>query len=929
MKRFLSFAIAVAFITTTVMAETININGTSYAATRTTKQVASGVKYITLEIPNKKASSNYSKGAKVHILEADLTDPTVSVRHGDSGRDSRRTLAVQAANMSTSTSTVVGGVNANFWITSETPYNAKLQYEPFGASIKDGIIYSDPNQSTIAHVGGPASTTGLFLIDGNGRCYIDYLKARTGDNATGSGWNFTITNKTHPHTFGLDQVNGVSCPGTASLYIKSVYGSSKTFRSVVSASNYATWSGSTAVEVLMDFASGTTGWNLGGDTKLVIKAIRKNTAGNGTLGNYACGIVCRDSYATVAKGWAVGDEITITAKVNFKSKGTPSKIMQATSGNCICMENGKIGFNSSQNNYNNKYYPRTIYATNNDGTKLWLIVCEHYPNRQYTYSGLTTTEITYVAKHIGATWATQMDCGGSAQMYAGGKQVSTSMDSGGVRSVQSGVFIVSTPGATSGGVKPDPNPTDPTTPSIKSDPTSVSLSAVYGAATQPYKDVTITATGLEADMIHSSSTSGIVVTELSGWNARTGGKLRFTLNTNFVSGAGEYLEGKYVAVESGSGTSKTRIEIPVAFTLTASGTDQPAKNPTITVTPASLSFSGEEGATIASQKVTVTGKDLSAAPTVSGATDKFTVTSSLTATGGTITVAPKATLAAGTHTGTLTIAATGATSKTVSLTATITAKQVTPNPNPGNPDATYGAVKFYLQGGTLAVPTDNAALWEEFKPAYNTYYNLARSDQPIEKVTTFAPEKMQDFMTNTNSAWKWLGDHVLATTTAEGRTIDTEVLWRFGVSAFFNCAPTAASTWNGNADFTQAGKPVVWQPLYTFAHKPTKSGATFCGWFDNAAGTGSVLTSCPSSGNVYACWKANGTTDIENVIAEVHILPTANGVEIFFEGTAPVAIYNINGTTISNIMATNYYTCDLQAGMYIIRIGSDTYKFVK
>ncbi len=464
---------------------------------------------------------------------------------------------------------------------------------------------------------------------------------------------------------------------------------------------------------------------------------------------------------------------------------------------------------------------------------------------------------------------------------------------------------------------------------IVSNPTSVTLKAEYGASTKPYVDVTITGTALEADMIYKSSTSGIEVAAQSGWNARTGGKLRFTLNTNFVSGAGEYLEGKYVAVESGSGTAKVRIEIPVAFTLTSSATQEPTKNPAITVSPASLTFSGEEGATIASQKVTVTGTDLSAVPTVSGATDKFTVTSSLTATGGTITVAPKATLAAGTHTGTLTIAATGATSKTVSLTATIKAKQTTnPTPETGTPDMTYGNVKFFLQGGKIDVPADNAALWELFKPDYNTYYTLARADQPITAVTTFAPEKIQDFMTNTKSTWKWLGDHVQKVTTDAGRALDTEVLWRFGVSAFFNCSAAAASTWNGNADFTQAGKPAVWQPMYVIAHKPTKSGATFLGWFTNANATGTALTACPASGSVYACW-SGGTTDIENLTSEVVVRSTSNGVELFFEGTAPVAIYNVNGTMISNTITTDYYTCELPTGMYIIRVGNEIVKFIR
>ncbi len=442
-QQLLALALAATLAAPTTLAETMSFNGTTYNVTRTEKQLAQGVKYTHLIID--RGSSTYTEGSSVHIIEADLTDPTVSVKHGDSGRDSRRSLAAQAANLSSSTATVVAGANANFWCTTEIPYATKLKYEPFGASIKDGHMYSDPNCGTLAHVGGP-TTTGMLAIDENGRCYIDYFKPQVGDNGVGSGWNFTITNNnpSHAHTFGLDQVNGVVCPGTAAMY-SSIYGSSKAFRPVTSITDYSTATG-TCTEILMDFASGTSAWNIGGETKLIIKEIRQN-AGSGTLGNHDCAVVARDSYASVANSWAVGDEITITARVNFQSVGSPNRIMQATSGNCITMANGVIGYNSSQESYNGTNYARTLYGTNDDGSKLWIAVCEHYPNRQYTYLGFSTKAMTEILKIFGATWATQVDCGGSAQMYAGGSQVSTSTDSGGQRNVQSGVFILSSAGA--------------------------------------------------------------------------------------------------------------------------------------------------------------------------------------------------------------------------------------------------------------------------------------------------------------------------------------------------------------------------------------------------------------------------------------------------------------------------------------------------
>ncbi len=544
---------------TTTTHATITIGSKNYSVTKKTKTIASGVKYITLAIPDKKVSG-YSKGTRVHVLEADLTDPTVTIKHGDSGRDSRRNLSTQAANLSTSTATVVGGVNANFWITSETPYKDKLMYEPFGLSVKTGVMYSDLNTNTAKHCQGPTKT-GAMVIDGNGKCYIDYLKSQKDLNAAGSGWNFNLMNTTKKDTMALDQVNGVSCPDVASVYIKSVYGATKKFRPVTGKSDYSTYSGTDNTIVYLKFAtSGETKWKCS-TQKFTVKKISKDVSAS-TLtitDSYDVAIVCRGKMATIAKTWATGDAITVTAKVNFKTQGSPRSMHQGVSGNCICMANGVIGYNSKQENYNSKIYPRTLYATNDAGTKLWLIVVEHYPNQQSTYSGLNTTDATYVAKFLGATWAMQVDCGGSSQMYAGTKQVSDSYDKGGVRAVQSGVFILSTPTAAT------------TRAILSANKTNVSLTAEQNA-TAPYVDVKITGKNLSTDLTYSASSDAVKVTTLSGWNAKTGGTLRVTLNTALSAAS---RKGS-VTVASGS----KKIDFYYTAKLTASTTSTPDSTPT-------------------------------------------------------------------------------------------------------------------------------------------------------------------------------------------------------------------------------------------------------------------------------------------------------------------------------------------------------------
>ncbi|MCM1035141.1 MAG: Ig-like domain-containing protein, partial [Paludibacter sp.] len=212
----------------------------------------------------------------------------------------------------------------------------------------------------------------------------------------------------------------------------------------------------------------------------------------------------------------------------------------------------------------------------------------------------------------------------------------------------------------------------------------------------------------------------------------------------------------------------------------------------------------------------------------------------------------------------------------------------------GKGSATVSILKAYvepivyeLNGGMFATPASNEALWEMFKPDYNTFYGLARADQPIDKVTTFASEKMQEFVTSETSSWKWLGDYISAVVAKAGfagGTLTTEVLWRFNVQAFFNCSAEKSSTWNGNPDFTEAGKYEAWIGAWTVAcglpehvdapytlPVPTREGYTFEGWYDNAEFTGEAITviNADTKGTLYAKWKSNEPTAIDNIVAEL------------------------------------------------------------
>ena len=200
-----------------------------------------------------------------------------------------------------------------------------------------------------------------------------------------------------------------------------------------------------------------------------------------------------------------------------------------------------------------------------------------------------------------------------------------------------------------------------------------------------------------------------------------------------------------------------------------------------------------------------------------------------------------------------------------------------PNVAPADPDIEWELNGGYVPGGT--VPS-NDELWEQFKSYYLSYYNINRADQPIENVATFASAYMEDIMTNEKSDYKWLGDYIL---TIAG-SISGESAWRWHVHAFFNCNDGTVTDNQkvATANFSDAGKPEKWGPAYQIAMgtsaalpykvtstytlpTPVKEGYVFLGWFDNANGTGTALTTIPAGwqGTLYAMWEEEAPADVK------------------------------------------------------------------
>ena len=231
--------------------------------------------------------------------------------------------------------------------------------------------------------------------------------------------------------------------------------------------------------------------------------------------------------------------------------------------------------------------------------------------------------------------------------------------------------------------------------SLTASTTSVSLTGTQGGSA-PSTSVTITGANLTSDISYSSSSSAFTVST-SGWNSRTGGTLKISLNT--AMSAGSY--SGYIAVQSGT----TRIQINCTGTITAGTTPDPTPGtPSITASTTSLSFTAQKGATAPSSTVTITGANLSSDIVYNSSSSAFKVATSgwNSRTGGTMTISLDTSKSPGTYSGYVAVQS-GSTRIEINCTGTIT-EASEPTPTPGTPSlkASTTSLSFTAQKGAAA-----------------------------------------------------------------------------------------------------------------------------------------------------------------------------------------------------------------------------------
>lgn len=212
-------------------------------------------------------------------------------------------------------------------------------------------------------------------------------------------------------------------------------------------------------------------------------------------------------------------------------------------------------------------------------------------------------------------------------------------------------------------------------PTLKASKTSLSFTVEKGKVSSA-QSVTITGSNLSSKIVYNAASKMASVTT-SGWDDYTGGTMSIKADASGRA-AGSY--ETYVAVQSGSGSNLKRVEIKVYITVT-----EPAANPTLNVSPSTLTLSCTQGDANPTATVTVSASNLTSGLIYDINGNGFTVTPQSGwngSTGGRLTVALDASKAAGTYNATLTVKGGGVTTRNVTITGTIKDKGTTPDPTP-------------------------------------------------------------------------------------------------------------------------------------------------------------------------------------------------------------------------------------------------------
>lgn len=413
-------------------AETIEVSGKSYELTRIIdRDLGPGVHYMRLRLPD------YPLNVNILTMDMDNEYNTIETTIANETQFGTELLVNAAARQTREGHKVLGGANANFFVTSSfPPYGPLLNGVHVVGCVRNGQIVDETNMFSDQWNGG-YTETGIFFVD-------------TDRNLHCEAWPWFGKIKTdNIGNLDIYQVNKICRDNEICLY-NGFYESNKSFMPADLSSDGKTFNivSGVSTEVYLKFAPDGK-WLTGKNMTFTVEDIRTD-AGTGTRGDYDAVLVARGDKGNKLAQLEKGQSLKI--KLGWSSekggKGTVPLIENLVGGNALVMKDGEL---TSQNynpnnmgNYNPMTYSRCSYGSSADGRKLFICVIDMATDPVYGSSkGINTEGLCHIVKHFGCANLVNMDAGGSAQMLVGDRIINRTTEAS-PRAVANGMLIYST-----------------------------------------------------------------------------------------------------------------------------------------------------------------------------------------------------------------------------------------------------------------------------------------------------------------------------------------------------------------------------------------------------------------------------------------------------------------------------------------------------
>jgi len=431
MRKELLLMLLMAVVAIIPLRADIVINGTAYHAdTLVRRQVAPGTINTIVRLPDYPLN--------IYLIETDLNDPNnrVETTFAKNELGNTELLSAAMARQTTATKRPLVACNANFWIVSGSgPLAASQKLFPMGGVVRnDTTVVNDNN--TYDQWGGGPWMTGAAGITTDKRLVMGRLM-----------WEGTITSSKLAAPLPYHNFNRRAVRGEICMYNR-LFRTGRAFED--DWINYDTRGDNQSDNYFLSFVIDENGvkekWKTNSPMKFVINRIVYGEDRRSILYSNAALAVTGDANKAAMSVLQVGDTIEVTSGFRTLDEGQPElypRIENLVWGQATLMLNGELTSRNYNDSYNTPNYSRTIYGTNADGKRLYMMVIDLSTSPKYGLSrGCPTAEACQIMKEV---WpdiqvAINMDAGGSAEMLVGGQVINTTTE-GNPRGVACGWMV--------------------------------------------------------------------------------------------------------------------------------------------------------------------------------------------------------------------------------------------------------------------------------------------------------------------------------------------------------------------------------------------------------------------------------------------------------------------------------------------------------